>query len=72
MMYIENIFICIAVPMLLSLLFIPGEARKYTFFVTTGMGMCMLSAYVNSFFMNYAGLRRSDEIISASVLHSDF
>ena len=38
MMYIENIFICIAVPMLLSLLFIPGEARKYTFFVTTGMG----------------------------------
>lgn len=37
MMYIENIFICIAVPMLLSLLFIPGEARKYTFFVTTGM-----------------------------------
>ena len=52
MMYIENIFICIAVPMLLSLLFIPGEARKYTFFVTTGMGMCMLSAYVNSFFMN--------------------
>ena len=49
-MYIENIFICIAVPMLLSLLFIPGEARKYTFFVTTGMGMCMLSAYVNSFF----------------------
>ena len=42
MMYIENIFICIAVPMLLSLLFIPGEARKYTFFVTTGMGMCML------------------------------
>lgn len=55
MMYIENIFICIAVPMLLSLLFIPGEARKYTFFVTTGMGMCMLSAYVNSFFMNYYG-----------------
>lgn len=55
MMYIENIFICIAVPLLLSLLFIEGDSRRYTFFVTTGMGMCMLSAYVSSFFMNYYG-----------------
>lgn len=53
MMYIENIFICIAIPLLLSLIFIQGEARKYTFFVCIGMGMCTLSAYVSSFFMNY-------------------
>lgn len=53
MMYIENIFICIAIPMLLSLIFVQGEARKQTLFVCIGMGMCMLSAYVSSFFMHY-------------------
>lgn len=52
-MYIENIFICIAIPLLLSLIFIQGEARKYTLFICIGMGMCTLSAYVSSFFMNY-------------------
>ena len=39
MMYIENIFICISIPLLLSLLFIQGEARKYTLFVCIGMGI---------------------------------
>ena len=53
MMYIENIFICISIPLLLSLIFIQGEARKYTLFVCIGMGICVLSAYVSSFFMNY-------------------
>ena len=33
MMYIENIFICISIPLLLSLIFIQGEARKYTLYV---------------------------------------
>lgn len=50
MMYIENIFICISIPLLLSLIFIQGEARKYTLFVCIGMGICVLSAYVSSFF----------------------
>ena len=56
MMYIENIFICISIPLLLSLIFIQGEARKYTLFVCIGMGICVLSAYVSSFFMNYYGV----------------
>ena len=37
MMYIENIFICISIPLLLSLIFIQGEARKYTLFVCIGI-----------------------------------
>lgn len=53
MMYIENIFICISIPLLLSMLFIQGEARKQRLFICVGMGICMLSAYVSSFFMNY-------------------
>ena len=63
MMYIENIFICISIPLLLSLIFIQGEARKYTLFVCIGMGICVLSADVSSFFMNYYGV----DTIEASI-----
>ena len=51
MTYIENVFICISVPLLLSLLFVKGTQRRYTLFLCIGMGICMVSAYVNSFFM---------------------
>lgn len=51
MIYIENIFICLVIPMLLSSFFIQKKARGFTIFVIIGMGICLLSAYVNSFFM---------------------
>ena len=53
MTYIENIMVCISIPMLLSLLFIKGSQRKFALFLCIGMGICMISAYVNSFFMMY-------------------
>ena len=51
MTYIENIFLCLAFPMLLSLLFTSGSSRRFTLFVVLGMATCLLSAYVSSFFM---------------------
>ena len=33
MTYIENVFICISVPLLLSLLFVKGTLRRYTLFL---------------------------------------
>ena len=33
MTYIENIFICLAIPMILSLLFTRGRQRMFTLFV---------------------------------------
>ena len=56
MTYIENIFICLAIPLVLSLLFIRDRARTFTLFVTIGMGICLLSAYVSSFFMRSYGI----------------
>ena len=53
MTYIENIMVCISIPLILSLLFIKGSQRKFTLFLCIGMGICMISAYVNSFFMMY-------------------
>ena len=41
MTYIENIFICLAIPMLLSLFFTGGRARRFTLFVILGMGVCL-------------------------------
>ena len=62
MTYIENIFLCLAIPMILSLFFTKGRARNFTLFATVGMGICLLSAYVNSFFMEQYGV---DGIIAA-------
>ena len=56
MTYIENIFICLAIPLVLSLLFIRDRARTFTLFVTIGMGICLLSAYISSFFMRTYGI----------------
>lgn len=62
MTYIENIFICIAIPMLLSVFFVRGPVRRFTIFVIIGMGVCLMSAYVNSFFV---GIYRADSISTA-------
>lgn len=62
MTYIENIFICLAIPLILSLMFIQGKSRRYTLFVTIGMAVCLLSAYVSSFFMGYYS---ADAVVTA-------
>ena len=56
MTYIENIFICLAIPLILSLFFTKGRARSFTLFLTIGMGVCLLGAYVSSFYMGYYGV----------------
>ena len=62
MMHIENIFVCITVPLLVSLFFIKEKQRCYTLFICVGMGICMASAYVNSFVMS---LYEADPISTA-------
>ena len=56
MIYIENIFVCLAIPLALSMLFFGGRPRTFMLFMITGMSVCLLSAYVNSFFMGYYGV----------------
>ena len=48
MTYIENVFLCLAIPLILSLFFTEGRGRRFTLFMTLGMGICLLSAYVRS------------------------
>ena len=49
MIYAENILLCIAVPLLLSMLFVHTQARRYVLCFVTGMLVCLLAAYVTGF-----------------------
>ena len=57
MIYAENILICIAVPLLVSLLFIRGHARRFAAAFLIGMGVCLISAYISGFIGMVAGMR---------------
>ena len=56
MSYIENIYICLAAPLLLAILLLRAEGRRSLLFVVAGMTACLLSAYVSSFAAGIAGL----------------
>lgn len=50
MTYIENIFVCVSAPLLIAMLFMGRRYYRFFFFVLAGMGTCLLSAYINTFF----------------------
>lgn len=50
MTYIENVFVCIAGPLLLAALYMGKKYNILFFFCIAGMGVCQLSAYINTFF----------------------
>ena len=63
MIYIENIFVCLAIPLALCILFIGGRTRTFILFMITGMSTCLLSAYVNSFFVGYYGVSTTVAVV---------
>ena len=63
MIYIENIFVCIVIPLVLCMLFINGRTRRFMLFIIVGMLVCLLSAYVNSFFMIFY---HTDTVVTAA------
>ena len=51
MTYIENVFLCMASPLLIAALCMGKRQRKFFLFCFAGMGACLLSAYINTFFV---------------------
>lgn len=49
MTYIENIFACIAAPLLVAALCMGKKYLRLFLFMFAGMGTCLLSAYINTF-----------------------
>ncbi len=66
MIYAENIFLCIAIPLIISLLFVRGEVRRYLSAFLTGMGVCLLSAYISSFIGGAVGMSDNETAVFLS------
>ena len=63
MTYIENIFICMVSPLLVAALCMGRRQLRFFLFCIAGMGVCLLSAYINTFL---AAVCRAD-VLSATV-----
>ena len=50
MNYIENIYICLAAPLIITILCIRTKGQKMMTFVLGGMTVCLLSSYISTFF----------------------
>lgn len=64
--FAENIFLCIAVPMVVSLFFTRGDVRRYIAAFFLGMGVCLIAAYVSGFLGMVAGMEANDTSIFIS------
>ncbi len=64
--FAENIFLCIAVPMVVSLFFTHGDVRRYVAAFFLGMGVCLIAAYVSGFLGMVAGMEANDTSIFIS------
>lgn len=66
MIYAENILLCIAIPLAVSLLFIRGEVRRYLAAFLLGMGVCLISAYISGFLNLATGMGDNDTSVFLS------
>ena len=56
MTFVENIFVLLAAPLLACLPFVRGRSRVMAISILCGMTCCLLSAYVNAFFIGRVGV----------------
>ena len=66
MVYSENILICIAVPLAISVLFIKGSAKRFVISFLVGMITCLLGAYIGGFIQSTSGFTAEDTSIFIS------
>ena len=63
MSYVENIFICLAAPLVIAALCLKGKGRRMMLFLLAGMTACLLSSYISSFLAALQGM----DMLSASL-----
>lgn len=66
MIYAENVLICIAVPLAITLLFTKGDARRLTASFIAGMIVCIVSAYISGFVQAMSDFSAEDTSIFLS------
>jgi len=62
MNYIENIYICIAVPIVAACIFLKGKSRRVMIFLLAGVTACLLSSYITSFIAAWEG---ADKVVAS-------
>ena len=62
MNYIENIYICMAAPLLIAGLCMRGRGRRMMLFLIAGTTVCLLSSYINTFI---AAVLRVDMVMAS-------
>ena len=63
MTYIENIFLCMISPLLVAALCMGRRQLRFFLFCIAGMGVCLLSAYINTFL---AAVCRADALAATA------
>ena len=66
MIYAENILLCIAMPLVATLLFLQSSAKRFVFSFLIGMMVCLLSAYIGGFLELASGMSKEDVAIFLS------
>ena len=71
MIYSENIFVAIAVPLFIALFLIRGETRRFIGFFICGLLACLLSAYINGFLALAAGMGASEAAVKLTPISEE-
>ena len=66
MIFSENVLVCMAVPLLLALVFLRHKARQFVLNFLLGMATCLLGAYVSGFVDAASGMGVEDTAIFIS------
>ena len=68
MRYIENVFFCLAAPLVIALFCVHRYARRSLSFILTGMVACLFSSYISTFFAGLTSATALDASLEMSPL----
>ena len=66
MIYAESILLCVAVPLAIALPFLRGHVRRFVLSFLTGMGVCLVAAYISGFIDMTSGMGQEETAIFIS------
>jgi len=64
--YSENILLCVSIPLLLTLIYIRGAARRSLGAFILGMAVCLLSSYISGYLTLLAGMDLKESAVYIS------
>lgn len=72
MNYIENIYICLAAPLLIAAVCMQSRGRKMMIFLLAGMTACLLSSYISTFLAAAQGMSRLEASLELTPMVEEF